>query len=407
MANGFHVAEHNSPEIVNTQFMSTLVDQEVSPPEHLQSAFELFNDLSIQLSDSYAVLEGRVAELTSELNTVSEQRIEELREKECVANRLEQLINFLPGGVVVLDHHGLIVDVNPAAEAMLVKGIKGKAWREVIQSCFSPKSDDGHEVSNHLGQRINIATCSLGEDGQIILLTNQTNTRQLQAQLSRHERLTALGKMVSTLAHQVRTPLSSAMLYGSHLLNSELTEVQQQQFTQKLVNRLHEMERQVRDMLLFVKSDISLSEEITLFELQQHMVETMDMLLQQNKASCSWQIDNPDCVIRCNKDALVGALLNLINNSLQAIQEQGSLLIAFSTAENGDLLITITDDGEGIDDSLKEKIHELFYTTKSQGTGIGLAVVNTVARSHGGEFTLKDNYPTGVSACLNLPIIIE
>lgn len=406
MANGFHTAEHHSRDIVNTQFMSTLVDQEVSPPEHLQSAFELFNDLSVQLSDSYAVLEERVAELTSELNIVSEQRIEELRDKERVANRLEQLINFLPGGVVVLDHHGLIVDVNPAAEEMLTNNIKGKAWREVIQACFSPKNDDGHEVSNHQGQRINIATCSLGEDGQIILLTDQTNTRQLQAQLSRHERLTALGKMVSTLAHQVRTPLSSAMLYGSHLLNSELTEVQQQQFTQKLVNRLHEMERQVSDMLLFVKSDISLSDEVSLRDLQQRIKETIEMPLQQYKINCSWNIDNPDSVIRCNHDALTGALLNLINNSLQAIREQGSLTIAFSTAESGNLLITITDDGVGISDDIKEKVHELFYTTKSQGTGIGLAVVNTVAKSHGGELTLEDNYPTGMRAYLNLPIII-
>jgi len=74
--------------------------------------------------------------------------------------------------------------------------------------CFSPRDDDGHEVSNHQGKRISIATRSLDKDGQIILLTDQTETRQLQANLSRHERLSALGKMVSTLAHQVRTPLS-------------------------------------------------------------------------------------------------------------------------------------------------------------------------------------------------------
>lgn len=391
--------------IVNTGFISDLLEQDTSPPEHLKSAFELFNDLSVQLTDSYTVLEQRVADLTSELNVVSEQRMQELREKEQMANRLESLINFLPGGVIVLDNHGVIVEINPTAEEMLESGLKDQLWREVIHRCFSPKSDDGHEVSNHKGQRINIATRSLGQDGQIILLTDQTDTRRLQAEVSRHERLTALGKMVSTLAHQVRTPLSSAMLYGSHLLNTTLSPKQQRQFTQKLLNRLHEMERQVRDMLLFVKSDIVLNDKITLTELQQSLVDTMDMSLEQQGIVCSWDIDYPQHMICCNKDALVGALLNLINNSMQAMKEQGELHIMFQSDENNMLTITIKDNGVGIDDHIKVKVHELFYTTKSQGTGIGLTVVDTVAKSHGGVFHLLNNQPQGVCAQLTLPII--
>lgn len=393
--------------IVNTGFINDLLEQETSPPEHLKSAFELFNDLSIQLSDSYSVLEQRVADLTSELNVVSEQRMQELREKEQVANRLENLINFLPGGVIVLDHHGVIVDSNPTAEDMLELGLKGQLWRDVIQSCFSPKSDDGHEVSNHKGQRINIATRSLGQDGQIVLLTDQTDTRRLQAEVSRHERLTALGKMVSTLAHQVRTPLSSAMLYGSHLLNTTLSPKQQRQFTQKLLNRLHEMERQVRDMLLFVKSDIVLSDNITLRELQQCLAETMDMPLLQHDVQCSWEIEQPDHSIRCNKDALVGAVLNLINNSVQAMEEQGELDIIFQISEHNMFTISIQDNGVGIDTSIQTQVHELFYTTKPQGTGIGLTVVETVAKSHGGVFQLLNNQPRGVCAQLTLPIACD
>jgi two-component system sensor histidine kinase FlrB len=395
----------NIPVFMDNEQLNDIFQQDISKPEQLKPAFEMFNDLSVQLSESYSLLEQQVAELTSELDVVSEQRIKELKAREQVANRLENLINFLPGGVVVLDHRGLIIDINPTAEEMLETGLKGTPWREVIQSCFSPKSDDGHEVSNHQGKRINIATRSLGQDGQIILLTDQTETRRLQAELSRHERLTALGKMVSTLAHQVRTPLSSAMLYGSHLLNSTLSESQQKQFTQKLLNRLHEMERQVRDMLLFVKSDIVLNDQITLGDLQKLLSEAMEMSLQHHGITCEWQIKNKHSHIRCHKDALIGALLNLVNNSIQAMDEKGHLVIVFDTDEAGTLSIMIKDNGMGIKEGDKHKLHELFYTTKPQGTGIGLTVVDTVVKSHGGKFDLLPNQPRGVCAKLVLPII--
>ena len=192
------------------------------PSEKLQNTFAVFNQLSHQLADSYQHLEQRVLDLTEELDTVSEQRIDELQEKEQLAYRLEVLINVLPGGVVVLDKHGFIIDANPAAESLLQPALLGCKWRDIIHNCIVPKNDDGHEVSNHQGRRMSIVTRSLGEEGQIILLTDQTETRKLQAQLSRNERLSALGKMVSTLAHQVRTPLSSAMLYANHLCRHDI-----------------------------------------------------------------------------------------------------------------------------------------------------------------------------------------
>ncbi|ODS25082.1 PAS domain-containing sensor histidine kinase [Candidatus Endobugula sertula] len=372
--------------------------------QHLRSAFETFNELSTRLAESYQFLEAKVDDLTQELSYVNEQKDQELQQKKQLANRLENLVNFLPGGVIVLDHRGLIVDTNPTAEEMLEANLKGKLWRSVIGRCFSPKDDDGHEVSNHQGKRISIATRSLGKDGQIILLTDQTETRRLQAELSRHDRLTALGKMVSTLAHQVRTPLSSAMLYGNHLLNESLTETQQHEFTQKLVNRLQEMERQVSDMLLFVKGRIPLNDVTTIAGLQQLLVESMEMPLQQCWVNCCWHVSDGEREIQCNCDALVGAILNLVNNSLQSMREGGELSITLKQ-QNHMLYISVQDEGVGMTDKQKQDAHELFYTTKSQGTGIGLSVVNTVAKSHGGTFLLESNHPRGLRAILELPII--
>ncbi|MFT6221726.1 MAG: two-component system sensor histidine kinase FlrB [Candidatus Endobugula sp.] len=371
-----------------------------------KSSVDLFSDLSAQLTESYSLLEHRVADLTSELNTVSEQRIQELKDKEQVANRLEHLINFLPGGVVVLDHRGIIVEINPAAGDMLQKDLRGQLWRDVIQQCFSPKSDDGHEVSNTQGQRINISTRSLGQDGQIILLTDQSETRHLQAELSRHERLTALGKMVSTLAHQVRTPLSSAMLYGSHLLNETLSEQKRYEFTQKMVNRLHEMERQVRDMLLFVKAGMPLDDQLSVGELHALLFESTEMIFSHHSINCCWNVDKTCTKIMCNKDALIGAILNLVNNSVQAMGEGGELIINLIEKKPNHLIVSVIDNGSGIDEDVKSHVNDMFFTTKSQGTGIGLSVVNTVVKAHNnGTFNLISNSSGGVSATLELPII--
>lgn len=399
---------NDSPLFAKTQLSNTQTDEEVLP-EHVRSAFDVFNDLSSQLTDSYEMLENRVADLTEELNTVSEQRMQELKDKEQMANRLEHLINFLPGGVVVLDQRGVVVDINPTAENMLEPNLKGQLWREAIKRCFYPKSDDGYEVSNHQGKRINIATRSLSEDGQIILLTDQTETRRLQEKLSRHDRLSALGKMVSTLAHQVRTPLSSAMLYGSHLLNESLSSDQQYQFTKKLVNRLHEMERQVSDMLLFVKPDIALIDRLQVADFHHQLIEVMEMPLYQYGITCRWQVLDDDTYIVCNKDALIGAILNLVNNSLQAIpkdqRHENSLSLSIRKKSDEVLSIVVRDQGLGITDESRSLVNELFFTTKPQGTGIGLSVVQSVAKSHGGYFSLTTNQPQGVCAELSLPII--
>lgn len=371
--------------------------------ESLKTAFELFNTLSLQLADSYQHLEQRVADLSDELDSVSQQRYSELQQKEQLANRLETLVSLLPGGVIVLDNKGVIIESNPAAEALLEANLSGQHWREVVQRCFAPREDDGHEVSSRDGKRISIVTRSLDEDGQIILLTDQTETRQLQAKVSRKERLSALGEMVSTLAHQVRTPLTSALLYANHLSAASLSSEQRQDFTLKLLNRLNYMERQVRDMLLFVKGDVPLTNRVSLDELQQTLREALEMPLKSYGAACHWHITACAGYIQCNLDALIGALLNLVTNSLQACSTP-KLSIAFTTQDKS-LSITITDNGPGLTQQQQSQSTELFYTTKEQGTGIGLAVVSRVAKSHGGDFSLINAEGGGACARLILPLI--
>lgn len=118
-----------------------LLDSQSYPardPHDVAQAFALFNQVSAQLNESYRLLESRVSELKGELAQVSEERLRQLAEKERLANRLEHLLEVLPGGVIVIDGQGVVAEANPAAVALLGPPLVGQQWREVIGRCFAP-----------------------------------------------------------------------------------------------------------------------------------------------------------------------------------------------------------------------------------------------------------------------------
>lgn len=367
-----------------------------------------FQETSKQLSNSYFFLEGKVAQLTRELDAVSAQKDHELETKNQIAHRMQALLDFLPGGVIVLDAKGLIVQSNPAAREMLQHELDNHVWRQLIQSCFAPRNDDGLEISTVEGRRISLATASLDDEGQIILLTDQTETRKLQDQVSRHEKLSAMGKMVSALAHQIRTPLSAAILYANHLCSQNINEERRTLFARKLLGRLDHMAEQVKDMLLFVRNELPLNDVICIEDLEVGLRAAMEVPLHTSNSRCIWQNPNPKVRIRCNREALIGALLNLVNNAVQAAGQDARLKVSFiRTALNGEsaLAIAIADNGPGMSQDQLHAAKEVFYTTKPQGTGLGLAVVQSVARAHGGVFKLQSQAGRGTCGILTIPLV--
>jgi two-component system sensor histidine kinase FlrB len=375
----------------------------------LASAFELFNELSTQLSDTYREMEERVGELNAELHSVAEQRLRELQEKERLAARLQSLLSLLPAGVMVLDPSGRIGEANPAAQELLGAPLTGQLWRDVIARAFAPQGDDGHEISLRDGRRISIATRSLdGEPGQLLLLTDLTETRALQQNLARHQRLSEMGRMMSSLAHQIRTPLAAAMLYAGHLCDRQLSSDQIKKFSHKIQDRLQHLEQQVRDMLIFVRGDVKLTDTITTADLLESVHEAMEAPLASHAATCT--IDNPygDAGILCNRDVVVGALMNLVNNALQACpvsKENGGAALHIEVMCVGERIgFALIDNGPGFDAAVAARLNEPFYTTKAQGTGLGLAVVRAVAEAHHGEFHIHSQPGCGTRAELWFPL---
>jgi len=376
---------------------------EVESRQGLEQAFALFNQMSAQLTDSYSLLEARVTELKGELAVVSAQRMQELAEKERLANRLQNLLDLLPGGVIVIDGTGTVREANPAAIDLLGEPLIGMLWRHVIARCFAPREDDGHEISLKDGRRLFIATRSLdAEPGQLVLLNDLTETRHLQSQLARHERLSSLGRMVASLAHQIRTPLSAAMIYASHLTEQALNVETQQRFAGRLKERLHELEHQVRDMLVFARGELPLTDRVT----PAGLVEALESAAHTHvrEVAVRWQCNSEDGELLCNRDTLVGALLNLIENAVQASSTDARVKIhAYSRGDT--LRLCISDNGSGIDAAALARIGEPFFTTKTTGTGLGLAVVTAVARAHQGQVQFRSRPGRGTCAIVSLPLI--
>jgi len=376
----------------------------------VEQALSLFDQLSSQLTSSYRNLENKVTQLKDELSEEEMQRREELKEKEQLANRLSTLLEILPAGVVLLDGNGFITESNPAALDLLGEPLEGQAWLDVIKRCFSPKHDDGHEVSLKDGRRVRIETRSISSGpGQLILLSDLTETRLLQEQVSRAERLSSLGKMVASLAHQIRTPLSTAMLYAGHLCQPEIDPTMRVDCADKLLSRLTHLEHQIRDMLIFAKGETRLVEHVSINELVTSLQNAADPVLAKAEVECHWDDSIPDKHIMCNKEALVGACLNLINNSVEAgeyvknLESPLALQVSVSKLNDNAVKLQIKDNGPGIPTEHRSKVFEPFYTTKAQGTGLGLAVVQAVVKAHHGEFKVRSS-KKGVCASITLPV---
>lgn len=376
-----------------------------SQAEPLADAYERFSEVSEQLAQSHALLTQQVSMLKRQLADAEEQRTHELTEKARLAGRLQNVLDLLPGGVVVLDGRGVVREANPAARDLLGEPLEGQLWRDLIRDRFAPREDDYHEVSLRSGRRVSLATRSLvGEPGQLILLNDLTETRQLQSQLARNERLSALGHMVASLAHQIRTPLSAALLYAEHLNNQELAPAHRVRFAERLQGRLHSIEHQIRDMLQFAKGDLPIEDRLPASIFFEWLQNQADSLIEEKSGRCRWDYLLPDDVmLRCNRDTLTGAVTNLIDNALQAGTPNPSLKVSLRLIED-QLSISVVDTGSGMSPALLARIGEPFHTTRAQGTGLGVAVAKSVVQAHGGQFALRSKVGWGTCAEILLPV---
>lgn len=324
------------------------------------------------------------------------------------SEQLAQVINVMPSGMILLDGDGVVIKINKIASQLLDEPILGQPWFDVIRRSFKPRADDWHEVSLKDGRRVKLEITPLADQpGQLILITDLTETRLLQDKLGQLQRLSSLGQMVSKLAHQIRTPLSAAMLYGANLKNKNLKSEDRENFQHKLMSRLEDLEQQVNDMLLFAKSGKQqVVEPISINQLVSESSNGLEALIKKANANIIIKPCPDDCQVLGNKRALNGAIVNLIHNALQVIPDKAEIRIESRCLEDY-AFISVIDNGQGIDSAIANKIFEPFYTSRIHGTGLGLAVVKSVATAHQGDVQLLSGSGEGAHFCMKLPLYKE
>ena len=382
--------------------MNTVTNQQAQKTERLTDAFRLFNQLSQNLSDSYQGLEAQVAKLNHELTAARSERLKTLVEKEKIAGRLQQILAALPAAVVVVDAHEQIIDCNNHAVEFLGEPLIGLQWLDVAQRSLLPVFDSPHEQQLKDGRRVSIIRNFLtNEAGQIVLLSDISELRSLQDMLTQQKQLSAMGEMVAGMAHQVRTPLATAILYASQMQKPNLADEKRQQFSVKILERLHHLERQVNDMLIFAKQGRMSMETFSLAHLLARIRENMEELDIEFYLKNQVQID----AMLGNEDALRGALMNLLNNAVEAFNGPGEIIMTVSQQDDTSLNITILDNGPGIEIQQQHRLFEPFFTTKVNGTGLGLAVVDSVVRAHSGSIQCHSEPGKGTVFTVLLPCI--
>ena len=366
--------------------------------EQLRDAFEIFNRQSGMLEASYRELQGKVAILTRQLRRAQSERLAELEQKERLSQHLSRLLETLPGAILVIDANGVIQECNSEAATLLNRPLVGCAWSNIVQREVSAGGSEDGNILLRDGRWLSLSRRPLADgEGEVLLLADITESRQLSRVRQRRERLSTIGEMTAKFAHQVRTPLASAMLYTAQL---DTGSDRQRRAVSKIRARLQDLGRMVNDMLGFAAGTHKCDETVDVNELLADVRLTLEPQLEHG-TELRFGVGDTSLRVAGNKDALKGALLNLVTNACQACGA-GGIVTLWAHRDGDEIELAVEDNGPGIPEEALPRLFEPFFTTRPQGTGLGLAVVQAVAAAHEGEIRVTST-PSGSTFTLRIP----
>ncbi|TAN45502.1 MAG: hypothetical protein EPN22_02405 [Nitrospirae bacterium] len=249
----------------------------------------------------------------------------------------------------------------------------------VVFAMYIPRLIQGKKEDNESTQ-INTVMSAFGALGDEI--------KSLKTQLAIKERLAALGEISAGIAHELRNPMAVIAGYA-RILVKEASGGTQRNAAQGILNEIEEMNKVIEELLKFSKSDSIEKTSLDLAKIVRDLVETMD------KRSVKINIPvSENFYVRGDETLLRQALRNLITNGVDSGGDVEIGLRDEKPVRNG-VMITVSDNGKGIDEPELSKIFMPFYTTKEKGLGIGLALVHKIITVHGGTINVESTEGKG------------
>ncbi len=221
-------------------------------------------------------------------------------------------------------------------------------------------------------------------------------------ELRRNERLAVMGEMAASLAHQLRTPLATALLYTAHLRDAALAEHERRSFADKALERLRHLEHMIRDMLLFVKGETAEWETVAIASLLEELREVIAPQMARRCLHFLVTDASAGASLMADRKALCGALVSLLENAMQASRSGATVTLRCTGSADG-VVLAVQDEGHGVAAEIKPRLFEPFFTTRAEGTGLGLAIVRGVTQSLGGTVEVQSAPGAGSEFILRLP----
>ncbi|MCP4612225.1 MAG: PAS domain-containing protein [Planctomycetes bacterium] len=339
------------------------------------------------------------------------------------------ILQLLPIGVIAFNTDLKIVEANPQAKKLievsdfidksLAKGTDDKIWldwTEQLQSVISKgktcRYDDVVYTSDGQTKLLRIIFTPFTEAqtaknlGAIAIIEDVTEKVNTQRQSANTERLAAVGKLASKVAHELNDPLDGILRYVNltmRIVEKESLEKPKEYLTQ-CRKGLMRMVQIVSELLEFSRSTYTPLEYTSVEHIIEDAVKTMDSKAETSNVQILRNYTSGLPQIRSGN--LFQVFCNLTKNALDAMQDGGELRISTSLASNDMIAAEFRDTGTGLPAEKTEAIFEPFFTTKDtgKGTGLGLAICRDIVESYHGRITAENNLEGGSSFTVYLPV---
>ena len=376
----------------------------------LDAAMQNLSEISRDLRHSYEVLEQRAIAVEEELcraNAALEAKIAEL---DAVNAHLEAILGSLPTGVIVRDASGRIVKTNESALDLL-----GYAADELLQMTEVPElaaaeHENGvREVSTRDGRRVVVATrvspvvASGSPDdtaGSVEILDDRTEVARMSQRIHQLDKMAALGTMAGGIAHELRNPMNAVLGFAS-LLKRSLEAGKEARWAERICDGVFEVDAIITSLLTFADPERLRPETVRAPAFLKEVRAIVERDLDEDLEGIDLRLAADEVEFVADRVMLRQALRNLTANAIQAQPDGGSVEIRLSVSED-DVVIQVIDEGPGIPPELARRVTDPFYTTRPEGTGLGLPLVHTVAELHGGFLEIVPDPAPPVGACITL-----
>lgn len=385
----------------------------------LREAFLAFTSASERLERSYALLREQTEELKRELEEKNARLLASLEEQERLQRFLDGILQNLPVGILVTDAEGLVRLANEKARHMLENGdsgLEGLSYRSFgllrdlpLACAVLRENRNGAGVYRCSVSPLNGVT----EEGPgwVILLEDVSEVTRWKRLAERQKRLTSMGGMAARIAHEIRNPLGSMELNVT-LLMEELREGGPAlELASRLATGVRNLSHILSNLLQFAKGSDPVRERLDPAELLAEAAEFAGPLLREKQIRVRREVRRAPAFFFGDRVLLRQALLNLIVNAVEAMKTGGLLRLGCRHTDQGDeagrsrpwIHLSVQDNGRGIPEEDLDRIFDPFYTTRSAGMGLGLAIVNNIVEAHGGFVEVESQPGKGTTFVLSIP----